>query len=415
MANTYTRDLWGMTGDTTNPTNQDTSAYTKFNLALMQMLKQQQSMGTQQFVNAEQQGIQEQSNRIMATPPQSLVGANPALQNQVRGAQASAMNPTIQGASKLGKTFSEQISGLGSAIEQARGIGALMQQEEQNETARQDAKRQNELNLMLNNPSGYLTYLNSLDPKAKKSKLDYLGINETFLSAYAPQAEEKEMTTAMIEAGGKNLLINSKTGDIIKDFGATPVSSSSTEIVEIGENKVLIDSKTGETIKNLGSIPLSATEKKQLQGEVSGGSTIINETDSIKEIDKLLTDKKGIAGATGTAPFGLGRVAILNRAEKQSFIGGVEKILSGLSLDALIKAKAAGATFGALSDAEMRILASSASKIGAWRVLDRNGNVTGYNVGEEAMKTELNNIKKLMEKAQNSGQTPSGIKFKIVQ
>ena len=63
-----------------------------------------------------------------------------------------------------------------------------------------------------------------------------------------------------------------------------------------------------------------------------------------------------------------------------------------MTLDSLIKAKQNGATFGALSEGEMKVLASSATKIGTWVDKDKNGNVKGYNIGEQALKDELNNI-----------------------
>lgn len=78
--------------------------------------------------------------------------------------------------------------------------------------------------------------------------------------------------------------------------------------------------------------------------------------------------------------------------EKQNFIAGTEQLQSQLSLDSLIQAKAKGATFGALSDAEMRILSQSASKLGNWAIKDNKGNVVAYNTTEKAFKQELDKI-----------------------
>ncbi len=82
--------------------------------------------------------------------------------------------------------------------------------------------------------------------------------------------------------------------------------------------------------------------------------------------------------------------------ERQNFIGNVSNLLSGLSLDALIKAKQEGATFGALSDSEMRILSSSASKLGAWATKDKSGNITGFKASESDVKKEIGNIYKIL-------------------
>lgn len=80
----------------------------------------------------------------------------------------------------------------------------------------------------------------------------------------------------------------------------------------------------------------------------------------------------------------------------QSFIGGIQQLVSGLSLDALITAKSRGATFGALSDTEMQILSSSATQIGTWVIKDEGGNVIGYNIDEKRFKAELDSISKTL-------------------
>jgi len=108
-----------------------------------------------------------------------------------------------------------------------------------------------------------------------------------------------------------------------------------------------------------------------------------------------LKTNPGLNSAVG--PVGLARVAApWNIANKQNFIAGVEQLVSGLSLDSLISAKSQGATFGALSDTEMRILASAATRIGSWTNKDKNGKVTGYKIDEKSFKDELDNINKIL-------------------
>ncbi len=77
---------------------------------------------------------------------------------------------------------------------------------------------------------------------------------------------------------------------------------------------------------------------------------------------------------------------------KQNFIASVEQMRSQLNLNALIDAKAKGATFGALSDQELQVLASTATKIGTWAMKDKDGKVTGYNASEKDFKQELDKI-----------------------
>jgi hypothetical protein len=90
-------------------------------------------------------------------------------------------------------------------------------------------------------------------------------------------------------------------------------------------------------------------------------------------------------------------VSQLSGAE-QDFIGSVEQLRSGLTLQSLIDAKEKGATFGALSEGEMNVLSQSATKIGEWIRTDSNDNVIGYNIDEKSFKDELqkiNNMAKL--------------------
>ena len=68
----------------------------------------------------------------------------------------------------------------------------------------------------------------------------------------------------------------------------------------------------------------------------------------------------------------------------------------------------------------MKILASAATKIGTWRVTDKNGKVTGYKVGHQAMKDELDNINKILmaqigktPTVGTTGVTSSGISYTI--
>ena len=60
-------------------------------------------------------------------------------------------------------------------------------------------------------------------------------------------------------------------------------------------------------------------------------------------------------------------------SKRTNFVAGVEQLISKESLESLIAAKAKGATFGALSDTEMAILRSAATKIAGWRI-DKDGN-----------------------------------------
>ena len=130
-------------------------------------------------------------------------------------------------------------------------------------------------------------------------------------------------------------------------------------------------------------------------------SSIVSPTDTTQDLvakEKAqlaltLKDHKGLKNAVGT--IALGRKAPFQWGQKADFINSIEQLVSDLSLESLIEAKGRGATFGALSDSEMKILASAATTIGNMRQYDKNGNVTGYKSTESRFKEELDKISKI--------------------
>lgn len=120
--------------------------------------------------------------------------------------------------------------------------------------------------------------------------------------------------------------------------------------------------------------------------------------DKVSLIDSL-KDHAGMAGTVG--PYKISRFTPFtpDKAQRQEFIGGVQKLVGGLTLDNLIAAKARGATFGALSEGELNILASSATAINSWALKDDNDQVYGYAVSEATFNKELDTIKELTERA----------------
>lgn len=113
----------------------------------------------------------------------------------------------------------------------------------------------------------------------------------------------------------------------------------------------------------------------------------------LKAVDKKLTnidkaaEHKSLDDAVGpsiTKIFSRG----IGLGGKQDFTGIVNQIVSVDALDSLIEAKSRGATFGALSDREMDLLKSAATKIGSWGVAP-DGKTVAYDISEKAFKAEL--------------------------
>ena len=146
----------------------------------------------------------------------------------------------------------------------------------------------------------------------------------------------------------------------------------------------------------------SKAEKEATQAAIVNAKTSIPATQNkIDAVDALLNGR-GIYDSVGPNILTRGNKGAFRSAtgENQAFAGGVHKLVSGLTLDSLINAKKQGATFGALSDSELNILANSASAINDWEIKDKNGKGTGvWNIDEETFKKELKNIQDLSRKA----------------
>ena len=155
-----------------------------------------------------------------------------------------------------------------------------------------------------------------------------------------------------------------------------------TQVIDLGGKKVLIDSDTGDVI----------TEVKTETAEVEQQFQQAQAEQKVGQIGEILSNKALGNGVVGTNF--LARSSLLNKfsGATSNTIAGIEQLRSQLSLDALIKAKAQGATFGALSEGELQLLSASATKIGTWAITDKSGKVKGYNANIKDFKKELDNI-----------------------
>ena len=130
-------------------------------------------------------------------------------------------------------------------------------------------------------------------------------------------------------------------------------------------------------------------------GGMAGGSTGQLQLATAKaNVDLItgLTIDKYLGGSVGPNLFARLSPSSVFTGGKTNFIAGVQQLSDQLKLDKLIQAKAQGATFGALSDNELRVIASAATKIGTWAIKDKEGNVVGYNANEATFKAELDKI-----------------------
>lgn len=121
----------------TTPQPQQSPQQDNLGYKVMQLLVDAQKQGTAKFQTAALNASNQQQGRL-ATTPSSLIGASPSQQAQVRGAAASAITPTIQGAQQLGQTFGEQLSSFGNSV---RDVAGYIQQEADRADAERDKNR----------------------------------------------------------------------------------------------------------------------------------------------------------------------------------------------------------------------------------------------------------------------------------
>ena len=167
--------------------------------------------------------------------------------------------------------------------------------------------------------------------------------------------------------------------------------------------------------------PTAADKKATEEALKNSKSAVPIMQDKIKDIDNILVSEglnsrvgTNILSRTAQGPLGaLGKAATVvgipglgeDTYDKltgagQEFSGSVHKLVSGLTLQSLIDAKSRGATFGALSEGELNILANSASQLNDWEMKDKNGNGKGiWNIDEKSFKKELKNIQDLTRRA----------------
>ena len=121
--------------------------------------------------------------------------------------------------------------------------------------------------------------------------------------------------------------------------------------------------------------------------------------DKINLIDSILTSP-GLDSAVGPNYFSREGWSIQDSfGARSEFQGMVAQLVNKETIDTLVNLKERGGTLGALSDQERVLLQSAATKIGTWEI-KKDGFGTGfYKVSEASFKKELEEIKRLAQKA----------------
>lgn len=187
---------------------------------------------------------------------------------------------------------------------------------------------------------------------------------------------------------------NDPTANIDSDLAQyNDLTGQGSQPVTVGGRQVTV----GDTITPKDYADIQAKETQQAQMKVSAREDLQKKLATLQEISQ---DEEGIGAAVGPNP--LARPITPFSGAKQRVANKLESILSTDTLDALINAKAEGATFGALSDAELALLRASAGVLAQSAVKDDNGKIVGFNMAEEDFKKELATLTENTQKAFSS-------------
>lgn len=336
------------------------------------------------FLGRKQQEISRQS-AIKALPVQAEVLAAQAKVASAQGDVTTAQNAIALAQDKLNTAFKVQTDYAQSVYDYNKELRATLYdyatKKEQQQLDAQNKADEQAFELYKNN----IANAQSIAKTAMENGQADIASKITSLD---PNSATYTQEVADLQKG-----IVDKTADLDKQLKQIQIKKAQQDLITTKETGKIVKINGVDYIQNAdGTLTLPELPKGTV--DTSGNDK------NISTINDLLKNKaiSSVVGPNILARFGYGSLTGAN----QNFISSVEQIVSQLSLQSLIDAKAKGATFGALSDREMNILANAATKIGGWAIKDSNGKVKGYNVSENDFKNELKVIQDMAEKDKQS-------------
>lgn len=208
------------------------------------------------------------------------------------------------------------------------------------------------------------------------------GASPSILSAIQLAKTPEEVVSVGGRFGSVDLLERAVKEAQLEDLRTKKQALAPTSVIDQGGRKLLINTQTGEVIKDFG-----------VSGDSADALSTAVTQNKISQMDSLKSHK-GMRKAVG--PSFLGRFTPLRAdvltGELTDFTASVDQLTKELTKTNLIDAKAQGATFGALSEKELSLLADSATKINSWRRTDDDGNTKFFKAAEDDFMAELDKI-----------------------
>lgn len=211
--------------------------------------------------------------------------------------------------------------------------------------------------------------------------------NNALLSTYGPAGVQAMLANNPYDLALFEKSMGMPKGGLAKLASYTPPMSEMDKLdLELKKSQLYNSQLAGNKLKQdlNTSTPTAANSPvalAQAQGDINNINSLIKNSAI-----------RSAVGPTWLSRF-VGRGLDTATGARQNYIAGVEQLRSQLNLDTLINAKARGATFGALSDQELRVLSNAGTKIGEWAMKDSSGKVTGYSASEKDFNAELDKIK----------------------
>jgi hypothetical protein len=144
-------------------------------------------------------------------------------------------------------------------------------------------------------------------------------------------------------------------------------------------------------------------EKRIIEEEAAASFKQLQSTVDVFETKQQtlrnLATSKGMANAVG--PDKWTRVVTpFNESEVKNFVSEIQQLTSQSAMDTLVALKERGGTLGALSDTELKMLQSAATKFDNWSVENDAGNIIGYDISENVFRQELQRLYDAASKTQ---------------
>jgi hypothetical protein len=135
---------------------------------------------------------------------------------------------------------------------------------------------------------------------------------------------------------------------------------------------------------------------------------------SLSTLDNILKNQSGLQASVGSTilgrlPFGLstkmgvGAVGVKPVfGDKADFLADVSYVVNNLTFDKLKELKAGGATFGALSDKELKSIGDASSVLASMSIKNKEGQITGFKGTEKKAIEQIQLIQQKLQKEKDS-------------